>query len=342
MKLILTAAILLMGASFGIAQERTAPGGTENVAQNGVEENVAQNIAQSGVVENVSTSTTATHETNVAPSTKLPAILEPEASGEPHTEMLDTSAIEHDPLLEPKPLPRADLSLIGGIARKVDTVRNRVTVQPFGGGDKYLIYFDERTHILSGGRETTALGIHPGDRIYVDTQALGSQVFARTIEVRRAGALAQASGRIVLVLGGQVRLQDRLSGETIQFAISDKTKVDLRGAPSSTAELRSGSLIDVTFMPDQRSREAQSITISAAPGESYVFAGILTNVDLRDGLLALDDRVDGNNYELSFDPLSEKSVGRLVAGTPVWVTASFDGKRYRATSIKIQGTASNR
>ncbi len=71
--------------------------------------------------------------------------------------MLDLSAIEHDPLLEPKPLPRADLSLIGGIARKVDTVRNRVTVQPFGGGNKYLIYFDDRTRILSGGRETTAL-----------------------------------------------------------------------------------------------------------------------------------------------------------------------------------------
>lgn len=325
MKLILTASILLMSASFGIAQGGTAPGGD------------AQNVAQS-----VTQSTTSTQETNAGQSTKSPTFLEPEASGEPHTEMLDTSVIEHDPLLEPKPLPRADLSLIGGIARKVDTVRNRVTVQPFGGGSKYLIYFDERTHILSGGRETTALGIHPGDRIYVDTQTLGAQVFARSIEVRRAGAPGQASGRVVLVLGGQVRLQERLSGETIQFAISDKTKVDLRGAPSSTAELRAGSLIEVTFVPGQRSSEAQSITINAAPGESYVFAGILTNVNLRDGLLALDDQVDGNNYELYFDPLSEKSVGRLVAGTPVWVTASFDGKRYRATSIKIQRAASNR
>ncbi len=316
MKLILAAAILLMSASFG--------------------------IAQGGIVQNVAQSTTGRQGMNAAQSTNAPTLLEPEASGEPHTEMLDPGAMEHDPLLEPKPLPRADLSLIGGIARKVDTVRNRVTIQPFGGGNKYLIYFDDRTRILSAGRETTALGIHPGDRIYVDTQTLGAKVFARTIEVRRVGAPAQASGRVILVLGGQVRLQDRLSGETIQFAISDKTKVDLRGAPSSTAELRAGSLIDVTFVAGGRRNDAQSITINAAPGESYVFAGILTNVDLRDGLLALDDQVDGNNYELYFDPLSEKNVGRLVAGTPVWVTASFDGKRYRATSIKIQGAANNR
>ncbi len=247
MKHILAAAILLMSATFG--------------------------IAQGGIVQNVAQSTTGRQETNAAQSTNAPTLLEPEASGEPHTEMLDPAAMEHDPLLEPKPLPRADLSLIGGIARKVDTVRNRVTIQPFGGGNKYLIYFDDRTHILSGGRETTVLGIHPGDRIYADTQTLGAQVFARTIEVRRVGAPAQASGRVILVLGGQVRLQDRLSGETIQFAISDKTKVDLRGAPSSTAELRAGSLIDVTFVAGGRRNDARSITINAAPGESYVICG---------------------------------------------------------------------
>jgi hypothetical protein len=61
----------------------------------------------------------------------------------------------------------------------------------------------------------------------------------------------------------------------------------------------------------------------------------LTHVNLRDGILALDNQNDGNNYELYFDPLSEKSVSRLVTGTPVQVTANFDGKRYRATSISI-------
>lgn len=264
-----------------------------------------------------------------------PPALEPEAVGEPHTEMLDpASSAGHDPLLEPRPLPRADLSLVGGIARKVDTVHSRVTVQPFGGGSSYLIYYDERTRILSGGRETTALAIHRGDRIYADTQVLGARVFARTIQVRTTGSVAQASGQVLDIVGSEVRLLDRLSGQTVRFAISGRTKVESGSRPATAGELRAGSLIEVTFTPGGRS-EAQSVTIHASPGESYIFAGILTHVDLRDGLLAVDNQVDGNNYELSFDPQAEKNLGQLVVGTPISVTANFDGKRYRASKIKI-------
>jgi hypothetical protein len=318
MKHIPFAAFWLMTAVFAIAQSTT-----------GVQTSNADKATS-----NADKATSATSEgTLVTPATPL----EPAGTGEPHTEMLDTadSPAGHDPLLEPKPLPRANLSLIGGIVRKVDVIHNRLTLQPFGGGNKYVIYFDERSRILSGGRETTVLGIHPGNRVYVDTQALGAQVFARTIQVRTTGGPAQASGQVVELLGGQVRLQDRLSGETIRFVISDRTRVATRSGPASAEELRSGSLIDVTFVPDGRRSEAQSITVYASPGESYVFAGILTHVDIRDGVLALDNQVDGNNYELSFDPLGEKNVGRLVLGTSVTVTASFDGRRYLATSINI-------
>jgi hypothetical protein len=272
------------------------------------------------------------------PEVSAPAPLEPAGKGTPHTEMLDTSKSEHDPLLEPKPLPKADLSLIGGIARRIDVVHNRVTVQPFGGGARYMVYFDDRTRFLSNGRETTVLAIHVGDRIYVDTQALGAEVFAKTIQVRAESGAAHASGQVIEILGGQVRLEDRLSGQTVRFALTDQTKVETREGASSAAALHSGSLVDVTFTPGRKS-EAQSIMIHATPGESYVFAGTLTHVNLKDGVLALDNQVDGNNYELYFDPLEEKSVARLVAGTPVQVTANFDGKRYRATSIKVTGKA---
>jgi len=240
-----------------------------------------------------------------------------------------------DSLLDLKPLPRANLSLIGGIARKVDVVHNRVTVQPFGGGDKYLIYFDERTHFLSSGRETTVLEIHPGDRVYVDTQAMDGRVFARSIQVRSTGGAAEASGQVIEMLGRQVRMLDRSTGETVRFAINDRTKVESQGAPTSVEELRSGLLIAVRFTPDGRRSVAQSITIYASPGQSYNFSGILTHVDLRDGLLSLNNKGDGNDYELYFDPLNEKDAGRLVEGTTVSISANFDGKRYRATSIKV-------
>lgn len=269
-----------------------------------------------------------------------PPPLEPMGKGMPHTEMLDTSKDSgHDPLLEPKPLPKADLSLIGGTVRKVDTVHNRITLQPFGGGDRYVVYFDERSRILSGGQETTVLAVHVGDKIYVDTQALGAQVFAKTIQVRATTGPAHASGQVIEVLGGQVRMQDRLSGETVSFAVNERTKVESREGAATAAALHSGSLVDVTFTTGRKS-EAQSIMIHASPGESYVFAGTLTHVNVRDGVMAIDNQVDGNNYELYFDPLEEKSVASLVAGTPVQVTANFDGKRYRATSIRVTGDES--
>jgi hypothetical protein len=264
-----------------------------------------------------------------------PPVLEPSASGTPHTEMLDTSkGSGYDPLLEPKPLPRANLSLIGGVVRKVDVVHNRIALQPFGGGTRYLIYFDERTKILSGGRETTVLAIHAGDRVYVDTQALGAQVFAKSIQVRTVFGPAQASGQVVSVGGGEVRLQDRLSGNLVRFLVTDRTKVESREGTATLAALRTGSLIDVTFTSGRRG-EAQRIMIYATPGSSYVFAGVLTHVDMRDGVLAVDNQVDGNNYELYFDPLQEKGAGRLMAGTPVEIKASFDGKRYRASEIRV-------
>ena len=50
----------------------------------------------------------------------------------------DTSADDnpYDPLLEPPPLPKGTTTLIGGIATSVDKVRNRMTVQPFGKGQR--------------------------------------------------------------------------------------------------------------------------------------------------------------------------------------------------------------
>ncbi|PSH04514.1 MAG: hypothetical protein CXZ00_06750 [Acidobacteria bacterium] len=277
----------------------------------------------------------------VSPAAVTPKPLEPTSSGEPYTEMLDTanSPAAYDPLLEPRPLPHSNLSLLGGIVRKVDVMHNRITLQPFGGGSKYSIYFDERTHILSGGREATVLAIHPGQRVYADTQNSGAQVFARTIQVRTAGSSANANGQVVEVLGGQLRMLDRLSGETIRVAITDRTRVQSRRGPVAAGDLHSGSLIEVTFFSNGRPNEAQNITIYANPGESYVFAGILSYINLRDGILALDNQVDGKNYELYFDPLGQKKLALLTVGTAVSATASFDGKRYRATSIKVRESA---
>jgi hypothetical protein len=269
-----------------------------------------------------------------APASPVPAPVEPIATGSPHTE-LNPGGSEHDPLLDPKPLPPAKLALIGGIVRKLDTVRNRLTVLPFGGGPPAVIYFDERTRILSGGRETTMLAIHRGDRVHVDTQDLGGQIFASTIQVRSGATNVQASGQVVDVEGGQIRMRDRLSGELVRFAVDERTRIESHGSRITTAQLRPGALIEVAFTPGRGGGIAQSIIVNATPGESYVFAGILTDINIAEGVLALDNRNDGNNYELSFDPAAERNLSRLVVGADVFITARFDGRTYQATSIRL-------
>jgi hypothetical protein len=268
----------------------------------------------------------------------VPSPVEPAAGDQPHTELLDAaSGGEHDPLLEPKPLPPARLSLIGGVVRKVDTLRNRLTVAPFGGGPRCEIAFDERSRILRDGRETTVLAIHPGDRVHVDTQALGAQIFARTIQVESGAATAQARGQVLDASGGEFRMMDRMSGETVRISISPRTKVESHGIAVAAAEIHPGALVDVIFAPGAHG-EAQSVSIQASPGQDYTFAGILTNIDISAGVLALDNRSDGNNYELYFDPLTVRELASLVVGAPVSIIASFDGRRYRANSIRVTGT----
>ena len=103
-------------------------------------------------------------------------------------DVLDRQSNPGDPLLDVPPLPKGKATLVGGRVGKIDPIRNRITVEPFGGGDKMKVFFDERTHIYRDGTETTQANIHKGDRVYVDTLLDGPRVFARNI--RRAGRRA--------------------------------------------------------------------------------------------------------------------------------------------------------
>ncbi|HEV2961050.1 MAG TPA: hypothetical protein VG649_04430, partial [Candidatus Angelobacter sp.] len=94
----------------------------------------------------------------------------------PKTVILDSSATSagvlatdgHDPILDPPPLPDGKTTMVGGVVGSVDHIRNRMTVNVFGGG-RWKVGFDERTHIFRNGAETTQLAIKKGERVSVDT-----------------------------------------------------------------------------------------------------------------------------------------------------------------------------
>lgn len=258
---------------------------------------------------------------------------EAKTAAPPATETMDAN----DPLFGVPPMPKGKVSLVGGTVQKIDRVRNRVTVKPFGGGQKMTLGFDERTHIYRDGRDVTERGIQRGDRVYVDTMLDGAHLFARNIRVVTQLVPADARGQIVTydARRGVMTMQDDLSSTPVTFRITHDTAVkDREGAADNSIDLVPGSLVAVRFSPDRTRRDvAQEISILAVPGANVMFIGKVRHLDLRSGTLAVENQTDNKTYELRFEP---GLVGdNVMVGSDVTVSAVFEGKGYRAKSISV-------
>lgn len=246
------------------------------------------------------------------------------------------SALDPASLLPDLPsLPRTKASLIGGTIRKVDRVRDQLTVQIFGGG-KMKIFFDPRTHILAGNSQASAAELHPGDRVYVDTILDGSTVFAR--DIRLAGNAGGASQGVVISYRAdkdELLVRDMLSPDPVKMRLSSRTQVVHDGHAASASQLVPGTLVDVNFASQKDGREAQQVSILAVPGTSFTFAGLVTTLDLHLDLLAITSSTDHKTYEIYLDPSLVTVDDRLHLGADVTTVANFDGSRYVARSLTV-------
>jgi len=278
------------------------------------------------------------------PTTASPGAI----SGSPSTTVFDNPAAPNAPdrrvagdPLNPPPLPDTKATLIGGIVDGMDRVRNHITVRPFGGKKMKLVY-DERTRFFRNGVETTFAGVKKGDRVYIDTQLDGSTVFARNVRVRNEQEAADARGQVMSVEGGRIGVKDDLSGQTVTFVADGNTKVTKSGQSATLAEVKEGSLVNVTFKPDRADRgAAQEIKLIATPGDTFTFNGKITHLDMAHGMMAVQNQSDNRNYEITFDTNAEGH-DELGVGEDVTVNAMFDGTRYMAKSLNVTKTAENR
>jgi hypothetical protein len=104
--------------------------------------------------------------------------------------------------------------------------------------------------------------------------------------------------------------------------------------------LQKGALVSVQLRPDGDGKGlAHQVTILANPGETFVFAGRVTDLDLHSGLLVLLDPRDQKTYELRFDPAAIHISNDLQQGAEVTATAGFDGSRYFAKSVTVNSPA---
>jgi hypothetical protein len=299
-----------------------------------------------------------------APAPKAP--VEPNAAAgpesqeppeQPKTEILDTSDTAgalatdgHDPILDPPPFPKGQTTLVGGIIRKVDRVRNQLELAIFGGG-QWTIYFDERTHLFRNGAQTTEMALKKGERVYVDTMLDNNQrdIFARNIRMGDAVmAPADASGQIVAVHQGrhEVEFRDSMGGDTVRFSVPDDALISKGSQPGSFQDLHAGALVKVKFAAQRAGRGlAKEIAIVAMPGASFTFYGIVTFLDTHRGTLAVRSPGDSRTYEIHFSPKSVDPEGRLGVGAEILTVATFDGRQYTAQQItinKMAGAAESR
>ncbi len=80
---------------------------------------------------------------------------------------------------------------------------------------------------------------------------------------------------------------------------------------------------------------AREISVLASPGESFTFAGQVTAIDLRLGLLALTSSVDHKTYEIYLDPSVAGVANSLRPSADVTVVTRFQNNRYEARSVTM-------
>jgi len=241
------------------------------------------------------------------------------------------------------PLSPGNATLIGGTIDRVDRVQDKLTVRVFG-GDKMRIGFDPRTRIYRDGAPASEADLRQGDRVYLDTVLEGDAVFARNIRLKTGAPVGESQGIIVSYHGdrGELIVRDLLSPHALKVRLGPTTRIvqsdrSAQGGGSAAAsQLVPGSLVAIKFGAQRDGRDlAREIAVLAVPGASFTFAGQVTSIDLRTGLLVLTSSTNHRTYEIYVDPSLVPIDDSLRQGTDVTVLTRFEQNRYVARSVTV-------
>jgi hypothetical protein len=230
------------------------------------------------------------------------------------------------------PLPAGKVSVVGGAVQQVDSVHDLLVIRVFGGRDM-KVSFDTRTAIVQGNRPVRASSLRPGTPVSIDTVSNGATLFAKTIRVNSGAAGLEIRGQVVSYDAARntATVRDDLSSSTMKITLYPRTAITSTGGGNAT--LREGELVHIKLSTTgQRD-------LSAEPGRSYRFDGVLTAVDLRARTASISSPGDAGTFEVAIDRLDRESARNLREGDAVRVDAQFDGKRYIARSVEILSNA---
>lgn len=245
---------------------------------------------------------------------------------------------DYDPLLDPPPLPHNRVTLMGGTVTNVNEIQNRITVKPFGGKQRLRLDFDMRTHIFLDGQAGSGRDLKVGERVYLDTMLNGSQVFAKSIWIRSGFGNGNARGQILDYddRANILTLRDEIASQPVHFHLDSATVIHNGNQTGSLANLKPGSLVEVSFDSGQgRSGVIRELSLLATPGSSFTFLGTVTYIDLPQKLISVANQNDGKNYDIYVESLPPSILQSLHEGSEAAVSALFDGRRYLARKVDL-------
>lgn len=241
-----------------------------------------------------------------------------------------TPSDKADPLLDLPPLPDGKVTLLGGTVETLDRVRDRLVLQPFGGGKRVQISLDPRTQLLRGEKEADLHDLHQGEAVHVETMLNGTAIFAKKIHLATGPGAGEVRGQVVAYnsRSGELSINDELSAHPVSFRVTGSTAVEGK-------QLWPGTLVQVSFLPGADQPEARQVRVLATPGSVFTFAGRIAFLDLSTHDLVVANESDDRKYELKFDPSQVSSLRQLHEGSRVAIRAQFDGRRYSAQTVTV-------
>ena len=238
--------------------------------------------------------------------------------------------------LDLPPLPKTQVSLIGGIVVRLDPVRDRMTLRVFGGRD-LTINFDVRTCVTQGETLTSMRDVKPGMRVYADTILNDGRVFAKAIRVSTIAPQGETQGQVTGYEADKriLRVRDAISSRGFNLQITGNTDIRLNGQAVPVEQLRSGALVKVVFKSGlEGTNLAEKIDVLAQPGGVFTFSGRILSIDLRNGYMTLVEPERQNTFEVGLDSIPLAARNQLKESADVTVRARFDGSKYQAESVE--------
>jgi hypothetical protein len=241
------------------------------------------------------------------------------------------------------PVPQGTSTVIGGVIRSFDPVRDQMTLGVYGSEKAMKILFDERTQFYRDGVKTPLDDMRPNDHASVETTLDGDNVFAISVHMLSRSPLGECQGQVLAFdpRSGELTVRNALSGQPIRLRVESQTTIARMGQPAfassvtGTSDLMRGALISIRFESYDGGSVADSISILATPGSGFYFSGDVTFLDLHAGILALTDPRDQSSYTIAFDPARFPASRQLHEGSHIGVNASFDGHHYVANKLSV-------